>query len=37
MKRSVGDVLRMVRESLGEEGIRRLEEDGVGRRLHRVV
>jgi len=38
VKKSVADVLRMVRESLGEEGARRLEEDGVvGRRLHRVV
>lgn len=28
-KRSVLDVLRLVKESLGEEGMRRLEEDGV--------
>lgn len=30
VKKSVPDILRMVRESLGDEGIRRLEEDGVG-------
>jgi hypothetical protein len=28
--KSVGDVLKMVKDSLGEEGLRRLHEDGVG-------
>jgi len=28
--RTVPDVVRLVRESLGEEGLRRLREDGVG-------
>jgi len=37
VKKSVPDILRMVRDSLGEEGIKRLENDGVGRRSHRVV
>jgi hypothetical protein len=31
--KSVHDVLRMVRDSLGDEGVRRLEEDGVGNGL----
>lgn len=37
--RSVPDILRMVKDSLGEEGLRRLEEDGVGvqRRREGVV
>lgn len=29
VRKSIPEVLRMVRESLGEEGLRRLEEDGV--------
>ena len=33
--KSVPDILRMVKESLGEEGLRRLEEDGVGMRARR--
>jgi len=37
VKKSVPDILRMVRESLGEDGVRRLEEGGGGRRLHRVL
>jgi hypothetical protein len=28
-RKSVPDIFRMVRDSLGEEGLRRLEEDGV--------
>lgn len=29
VKKSVPDILRMVRDSLGEEGLRRLQEDGI--------
>jgi len=32
VKKSVPDILRMVRESLGEEGLRRLQEDGIVKR-----
>ncbi|KAK4686263.1 hypothetical protein P7C73_g3869, partial [Tremellales sp. Uapishka_1] len=39
-KKSVNDLMRLVRESLGEDALRRLEEDigiKVGRRLHRSL
>ena len=29
VRKSVPDIMRMVRESLGEEGVKRLEKDGV--------
>jgi len=32
VKKSVPDILRMVKESLGEEGLKRLQEDGIVRR-----
>jgi hypothetical protein len=32
VKKSVPDILRMVKESLGEEGLRRLQEDGIVRK-----
>ncbi|CAD6565637.1 MAG: hypothetical protein TREMPRED_001621 [Tremellales sp. Tagirdzhanova-0007] len=37
VKKSVPDILRMVRESLGEDALRRLEDDGVGRRSRRAM
>jgi hypothetical protein len=32
VKKSVPDILRMVKESLGEEGLKRLQEDGIVRK-----
>jgi len=32
VKKSVPDILRMVKDSLGEEGLKRLQEDGIVRR-----
>lgn len=40
-RKSVHDVMRMVKESLGEEAMKRLEQDGLGyttrRRAHKVL
>jgi catechol 2,3-dioxygenase-like lactoylglutathione lyase family enzyme len=40
-RKSVHDVMRMVKESLGEEAMNRLEQDGLGyttrRRAHKVL
>jgi hypothetical protein len=32
VKKSVPDILRMVKETLGEEGLKRLQEDGIVRK-----
>ena len=37
VKKSVPDILRMVRETVGEEGMRRLEWEGTGRQRHAAV